>query len=393
MPRPDLVDRLVAIGERGACSDAERRACLLLREELRARGRPARMEAAWVRPQWPQSWALHCALGVAGSLVAVGVPAVGLGILVATLVSFVLDVTGRAHLLRLIFPRRATQVVVSSPPASEKPVRLVLAASVDAPRTGAIFGDYTTALGRARRALRGHLSAPPAWLALTMLVLAGFAGARLAGAGGQVLGAVQLVPTVVLLLAAGALVDVALSRPSPGANADASAVAAVLEIADALDADPPRALDVEVVLAGAGDGLQLGMRSYVRGRPWPAEEVAVLALGPCGAGRPHVFATTGLLIPLKLHPRLLELAGRAPRATRHVGPALPARSRRWPAIAVAGLDELGRAPHARQASDTPDQVRPAAIDATVDLCLGLITRLDRDLSPSAETSSAGLTDR
>jgi len=111
MPRPDLVDRLAAIEARGACTDAERRACLLLRDELRARGMPLRVEPVWVRPQWPSAWALHATLGVIGTLLSVGVPVAGLALLAATLVSFVLDATGRAYVLRAIFPRRATQLV------------------------------------------------------------------------------------------------------------------------------------------------------------------------------------------------------------------------------------------------------------------------------------------
>ena len=124
MPRPDLVDRLAAIEARGACTDAERRAALLLRDELRARGAPARVEPLWVRPQWPASWALHAALGVVGTLLSVGVPAAGLAILAVTLVSFVLDITGRAHLLRTLFPRRATQLVISQSAPPHERVRL-----------------------------------------------------------------------------------------------------------------------------------------------------------------------------------------------------------------------------------------------------------------------------
>src|SRR3954452_6507059 len=100
MPRDETLARLAAIPGRGACTDAERRGGALLRDELRARGREARVEPAWVRPQWPAAWALHAALGVVGSLVAVSVPVAGIAILAVTLVSYVLDVTGRAHLLR-----------------------------------------------------------------------------------------------------------------------------------------------------------------------------------------------------------------------------------------------------------------------------------------------------
>src|SRR5213075_320750 len=162
---------LAAIPARGACTDAERRACALLRDDLRARGHDVRVETAWVRPQWPAAWALHALLGVAGSLVAVGSPAVGLAILAVTLVSYMLDVTGRAHVLRAVFPRRATQLVVARkvPVPDVAPVRLVITASVDAPRTGAAFADrYVRAEARLRRAIGGHLSSPPAIVAFLM---------------------------------------------------------------------------------------------------------------------------------------------------------------------------------------------------------------------------------
>jgi hypothetical protein len=392
MPRDDLVARLAAIPARGACSDAERRASALLRDELRARGRAARLEPHWVRPQWPLAWALHAVLGVAGSLVAVSAPAVGLALIVVALVSYVLDVTGRAHLLRALFPRRATQVVVSDAPTASSPVRLLIAASVDAPRTGAAFGDaYVRAEARARRALGGHLSSPPAVLALLLLACAALAGARLAGAGGSAIGAAQLVPTVGLLLAVGVLADIALSPPSPGANADASGVAVALALADALDDSPPRNLDVELVLAGAGDGHHLGMRAHIaeRSHVLRAEEVVVLALGPCGGGRPRFHVTEGLLFPLRLHPRLVALAERAAAGEAHLRAAparrgltaaWPARLRRWPALSVVCLDEHGRPPRARQRADTADLVDPKAGQSALELCLAFVARLDKDLS-------------
>src|SRR4051794_16434034 len=174
MPRPALVDRLAAIEAGGACTDAERRASLLLRDELRARGAPARVEPLWVRPQWPATWALHAALGVVGTLLSVGVPVAGLALLAATLVSFVLDVTGRAHVLRALFPRRATQLVVSAQPPQDR-IRLVVTASPAPPRPGAIF---------ARRYRR---ITPYAVLimATALAVLTGLAVARLAGVQGQ----------------------------------------------------------------------------------------------------------------------------------------------------------------------------------------------------------------
>lgn len=386
----DEVPRLAAIAERGACTDAERRAAVQLRDELRARGRAARLEPAWVRPQWAWVWTAHCALGVVGSLVAVPAPAVGLGVLVATLASLAFDLTTRTSPVRALFPRRATQNVVSEG-RSGATTRLVVTASVDAPRTGAIFRGLLAELhARARAALGGHLSSPGALLVALLAVLAAFAGARLAGAGGQGLGAGQLVPTIVLLVGCGALVDVALSPPAPGANADASAVAVALALVAALDGSPPRNLAVDLVLAGAGDGRQLGMRSYVQARmpSWRAEDVVVLALGGCGAGLPRFHVTEGLIVPLRLHPRLVELAGevahdeahlRAAPTRRGLTGAYPARLRTWPAISVECHDATERVPRARRADDTPDAIDDAALRAALELCLGLVARVDREV--------------
>jgi Peptidase family M28 len=401
----EIVRVLAAISGRGACTDAERRACTEVRDEIRGRARPARMEPYWVRPQWPAAWAAHAALGVTASLLSVSLPAVGLGLVVATLVSYVLDVTGRAHLLRALFRRRATQVVVSEPPEPRAPVRLVITAGVDAPRTGAVFADrWARAETRARRALGGHLSSPPATLAFLLFAIAALGVARLAGGAGQTLGAVQLIPSVGLLVAAGVLIDIALSPPSAGANADASAVAVALALGDALAESPPRNLDVELALAGAGDGRQLGMRSYVRERRRArrAEEVAVLALGPCGAGRPRFYTSEGLLFPLRLHPRLIDLARTVATREAHLGAraarrgytgALPARAARWPAISVACLDEHDRPPRARQPDDTADALDPAALSATLELCLALIAALDADLQGVQTVSRGGETVR
>src|SRR4051794_30311223 len=394
----EIVRVLAAIDGRGACTDAERRACAEVRDEIRGRGRPARMEPYWVRPKWAASWAAHAVLGVAASLVSVSAPAVALGIALATLLSYALDLTGRAHVLRAIFRRRATQVVVAEPAAPRAPVRLVITASVDARRTGAVFRDgYVRAETGLRRALRGHLSSPPALIALLLFAIAALAVARLAGGNGQALGVVQLAPSFALLLAAGLLIDVALSPPSPGANADASAVAVALALGDALAEAPPRHLDVELALAGAGDGRQLGMRDHVRARRRAvrAEEVAVLALGPCGAGRPRFFTTEGLLFPLRLHPRLVALARAVATSEKHLGArparrgltgALAARTARWPAISVSCLDEHDRASRARLASDTADAIDPEAMQATLDFCLALVAALDRDLHNVQGTS-------
>ena len=339
-----IAELLRGAGPRPPCSDAERRAARTLAKELRATGRRTRVETTWVRPQWPAIWLLHAVLGLAGSIVAVDVPALGLGLCGLAAFSALAELGGRFGVLSLLLPRRATQNVVAEPPAATgpRPVTLVLAAAYDTPR---LPSGTLRALGRvdalARRATAGLWPHPLGLLALALVVLAALSGIRLAGVGGTALGAVQLIPTLVCLGAVGVLTDLALaSRATPGAQA----VGLALAVLRTLDAAPPRNLAVELVLAGASEGPALGMRAYVRDRRRHVdpEEVAVVHLEP-GDGPTRYWTHDGPLLPTRLHPDLVAAAasvGARFDAEAHRGRgttgALEARRARWPAIAVSG---------------------------------------------------------
>ena len=372
MVRARIVTELVGIGRRGACSDAERRAARLLARELERLGRTTATETVWVRPQWPGIWFLHALLGVAGSIASVDAPAIGLGILAFAAASALVELSGRATVLGLLFPRRATQNVTSASP-DRAPVRLVVTAPYDAPRTPTLFVRSLARLDAAvRRSTRGWWPHPLGLLALSLLVLAGCAGARLAGVESPALGAVQLVPTVACLLAIAVLTDLAFARPTRGANAHASAAAVALALVERLDERPPRRIAVDVVFAGAGEGPALGMWAHVRRRrrTTRAEEVAVLHLEPCGAGEPVAFGRAGPLLPLRLHPQLVRLAGATGVLRRTTG-VLAVRRARWPAIAIGCVDPR---------EGTPERLDPAALEAALLAARELVKGLDAELA-------------
>ena len=119
----------------------------------------------WVRPQWPLSIALHATVGVVASLVAISQPLPGLIAAAVAAVSMALEGVGLKGLLRLAFPRRATQNVLTVP--DEGGVTLLIAAPYSAPRGG--FGrrliegrQLWVAVGApARRRVRGAAGARP----------------------------------------------------------------------------------------------------------------------------------------------------------------------------------------------------------------------------------------
>jgi hypothetical protein len=213
------------------------------------------------------------------------------------------------------------------------------------------------------------------------------AAVRAAGYEPGWLAVVQLVPTVLLLVAIALLADVSLSDPSPDASG-ASAVAVALKVVEELDAQLLARVDVELVLAGAGDGPALGAGAYVRRRRrrWDPARVALLEIRPCGTGSPAFWVTDGAVLPLRLHPRLVELAGGigenppTPQRGRDASAAYRARQARWPALALGALDPSGIVPRRRAADDDPDALDPKAMEATLALCVALVAALDEDLA-------------
>jgi hypothetical protein len=369
----EVISELAAIERRAAGSDAERRAARALAQRLRRAGRRGtRVETVWVRPHWPAIHALVCVAAIAGSVVSVDHEVLGLALSGGAFVALVADLAG-LHLLRRLTFERATQNVVSpDPQGGDKPVRLVLTAAVDAPRGG----------------LHRRVPSAHRWLAGALVVLAACCALRLAlDDVPTALSVVQLLATVGLIGIGGLFLDAAASPVArTGANADASAAAAVLAIVAALSRRPPRVLAVEAVLAGAGHAHALGMRRWLRAQRRAgvrAEQICVLHVAACGAGTPVWWTHEGLVLPLRYSGQLLGLAqdvaegeprlrARPVRSAGMSG-ARAARAWRWPALAIGALDEDDTMPPADAQADDD------AVAATVEFALALVATLDRDL--------------
>jgi len=289
-----------------ACTDAERRVARALAAELRALGRPTRTETLWVRPAWAAVLAVCAAAGVAGSVVSVDHATAGLVLAGAAFVLALAEL-GPWPLLRRLTFARATQNVVSEPPpgAPAARVTLVLVAAVDGPRGGV-----------AQRAGVPVREITTAALGL----LAACTAARVAlDASGTLIGALQLVPTAVLVLAVGALADAAVAPPASAPGGDPPAEIAVAA-ARMLAGVRRERVAVEVVLAGAWP---LGLRAWLRRDRRRAQDVAVAFVGSAAA--PGYATAHPTLRAVAEETRLAQRRGRAPRA-----------GRRRPAIAVAG---------------------------------------------------------
>ena len=208
----------------------------------------------------------------------------------------------------------------------------------------------------------------------------------------------QLPQTLVLIGAAVLLGEIALSPASPGANANASGVAAVLSAARRLDADPPAHVAVDVAICGAGETTMQGMRSLVRThrRDLDRSRTCFVSLESVGRGDPRYLTSQGLAVSLPFSPDLvglceaIEIADGGERlrpASRRDGgisAALVARAYGFPAMAITSREGQEAVPTGHHTpGDTPDAIDPDAIERAASFAAELVHLLDRDLARAA----------
>ncbi|MFZ0042899.1 MAG: M28 family peptidase [Solirubrobacteraceae bacterium] len=398
----ELVRGLADFEGRGAGTNAERRAALWLSQDLQNGPRQTSLETFWCRPNLALAHAWHALIGIVGSLLSISHPEIGGGLLVAALLSVLADSLTGYSLGRRLTREHASQNVVNRGAATDGRVRLIITSNYDAGRGGFVYRDLPRrVVATCRRVAGGGRFTPGwvGWLAIMLIWLVVVAILRHGGSAGTWIGVLQLIPTVSLVLELALLLEHGGSEFSPAAGDNASGTGVALALARALDAAPPRHLQVEVVLQGAGDGQMIGLTRHLRGRrrELTSTQTIVLGIGPCGAGQPRWWVGDGSLIPLRYLARLRRIAASVadpetgsearPYRGRGVSPAFPARMAGLPAISVGALDERGLAPRSHQPRDVADAVDPGAMDAVLEFALTLVDAIDADLRISDRSAA------
>jgi hypothetical protein len=394
---------LVAFEGRGPGTDAERRASLHLEGRLHAMGRAAESEPIWVNPSYALTHLLHALLAAAASVASVFSPLLATALLAVTLASTLLDLTGRAFLVRRLTPRRASQNVLSTEDGV-KPGTIFLVAHYDAGRTGAIFGDVPQRLQASIARLLGRPIGGFEVLVAALVVTLVCSTLRAGGLAGVALSSVQFAATVVLLVAVLLLADTALSGITPGASDNASGVACALGLVER-HGGALEHFDLRVLFPGAGDGLLLGTTRWLseHRRALDPRRTIFVGLDRLGAGTVRYARSEGfvgragyrsellaLCDELASEPALSERTGARPARPPGATDAHAARRRGFPAIALSCADDRGLAPNFHQASDTPENVDPAAVERAEAFCSALIERIDERIGPAVAAVASEL---
>jgi Peptidase family M28 len=399
----EVITELCSFEERGPGTDAERRAANALATRLRGMGRRAELEPFFSHPQYAVVHLIHAVLGIAGSLLATVQPAIGFALVLFAAASTYLDLNTRLYLVRSLLFRRVSQNVVSPGTRPDAPARLILMAHYDAARTGYIFSKAANRIRRLPE--RSRLAIGPFriffWIGLAPLLP--ILGARMAGLDATWLNAVQAIPTIVLIVAAFLLIDIALSEIVPGAYDNASGVAAVLSAAEELTSNPPPNIDVWIVLTGSEESFCEGSRAFVRSRrkQFDRANTFFLNVDSVSHGQVAYEVSEGAVISIPHDAELVELCealaaagaadGRA-RPIRHplLDDALPARIRRLPAITVRTTDADGNlAPWYHTHDDVPERVDLTALDQATDFVVSLARLIDRDAGRTEVPTQTG----
>ena len=331
------------------------------------RGRP---RAAWVAALHLGLGAVACALGgVLGAVVA-GV----------TAYSFSRELRARESLFSRWLPAARSLNVIGRAGSDSPSQRVVLCAQLDARQPGWIFSEFLA--GWNARRVDPNLAPQPArspaavagvllWSAAAALI------ARWLGASGFLLAAATM--SIGIALAAGALVSLrqARARPAPGANDNASGVAAMLTAAEQLLAMLPRGVELWVVGSGAGGAGGSGMRAFVDAhRSWSPEHTLFINFKCVGGGALHYIRREGPLGDTAYFSPLLELARRV-SASGLFGEATPvdwpedtdggaAARRGFQALSLISLEADGLPRNQRLASDLPASLDMATVIRAAD---------------------------
>ena len=367
---------LCDIEDRVAGGEGEREAARRVEAWLREIGASEVATAvAASRPKRGAVVALHAGLGALACVL----PAwIGFPLAVLATWSLRRELRGGPLALSRWLPARDS-IVVSARAGSARPRRrIVLCASLDAPPTGRLFATPRLAplLGRSGSA---PISAPAglaAWLWRGLAAACVATAAAALGADGALLASLRGVLAVALGAAAWLGFDHARAKASPGANANASGVAALLTCGEQLLAQLREDEELWLVAAGAHEVGGCGARAFLDGLGDGAERSLFFHFDRVGGARLHWVRAEVGLERLAHPPRLAELARRVAesgafgdvRAVDWVGTtgAAVAAARDLHTLALVSLDADDRPRHEATREDVPESLDMATVVRAAD---------------------------
>lgn len=273
----------------------------------------------------------------------------------AALAALELDASGRVPLP--LGRAEGANVVCRVPAAREKKRTVVLLAHHDTQRTGLVWDPRLHRPGAARRLRTRSI---PAYLPPTAIIMA--LGLR----------------RMSLVLAALSL-EQALRSPVPGANDNATGVAAVLALLERFAAGPLPDTEVVGALVGCEESGMLGARAFLQRHSFDPATTLVICLDTLGCGTPIVLSAEHTVLRHRYAERDVALV--PPDVERwSIGgwtDALQAKLAGLRTVSLLSIGPLGLFTHYHHPSDTPDNVDFASVRACTEAAAATIEAFAR----------------
>jgi Peptidase family M28 len=371
------VEALAAM-TRGSASPGERASAEWIAGRLREAGAAGvSLETFRYQGTYAGAHAVHVAAGLVaarrGGLA-------GAALAAAALASLELEASGRTQWVRRLLPSSEGVNVVGRVPAAAEPrAILVVLAHHDAARTGVSWDPRLVALGGKPGRMSPRL---------------GLVGAALALAGAPWRSA-RRVAAALLWVALASYADTATSPTVPGANDNATGVAAMLALAGRVAENPLRSVEVVLVAPGCEESGMGGTAAWLGSDPLSGVDSrgltpVVLSLDTLGSGTPIVVEAEGTLFPHAYRDEDLDLAdagaaraGRAAPERWRVGAwtdAVLARFAGRRAISLLSVGPDGIYPNWHLPTDTPDRVDFTCVETCARIAAGIAEELDESVS-------------
>ena len=333
----------------------------------------------------------HFALAVLGTALAFRWPVLGLALHGFVALSYTLESTRKALLLRGLFPSISSQNLIATLQArTARRLRLVLVAHADAAFTGVLFNPKLIRIATKQPPpglgyLKKQLGVAVVTVA-ALAVLEALTVLQVFVAPWWLLGALTLPALMTFVLN----LDVVLrNQVVPGAADNLSGCTACVELAHRLQGTLPD--DVELVIvftgaeeAGTGGALRLAQQLSREGT-WNRNDTVILGLDTLTNGELR-YLEEGEIVPVAV-PAVLEQAIHATcdetrqQVTKYVIPsgatdALPFLAHGWQAVSLTCIDPVLGAPrHYHHPTDTWRNVDVAQLEASIDFAERLTRRL------------------
>jgi hypothetical protein len=376
----ERVERLAAL-DRGSASEGERAAAELLVEELEGLGCRVVVERERVHGTywWPTALtsAVAALAGMRGGRVA------GAAAAVAAAASADDIRPGRRVLRRTLLPQRTTQNVIAEFGPPDAPRTVLLLAHYDAAHSGLVFHPELARwpLRRFRRLRENADTTPPTmWGAVAapaLVAAAALVGNRPLARFGAILGLGYLL----------AMLDIGARPVVPGANDNASGVAALLSVGHSLAADMPAGVRVILLFPGSEESFMEGMSAYLErhGDELPTATTSVVCLDTVGSPMLLLLEGEGML-RMRDYPRdfLALLRSSADEVGVKMLPNLRFRNATdgvialragYPSAMIGSCDEFKLPTDYHWPTDTADRVNYATVADAARVCRRAIERL------------------